>query len=224
MSETDAAEPCDRRPRWRLLLSLTAIVLVIAILPVALLGFDFENRLALFVEETVDRSTFAVATIALLAADVFLPVPSSLVSTLAGSRLGIVAATVVSWLGMTLGALLAFALARFVGRSMVVRFAQADDTARLQQLAERRGGYLLVLTRPLPVLAEAAVLLLGTVNLSWQRFLVAVALSNLGLALAYSTLGYFAYRGGVLTIALAASVALPLLATLLARRFWPAER
>jgi len=72
----------------------------------------------------------------------------------------------------------------------------------------------LVLARPVPVLAEASVLLAGTARLSWSWFLAPVALSNLGIAAAYCALGNLAQ----LPAALAASVALPLLAALVARQ------
>ena len=83
----------------------------------------------------------------------------------------------------------------------------------MERLAEKYGAALVVLMRPLPVLAEAAVLLLGATGLGWRPFLVALGLSNLGVALAYSVLGYIAHSQGELPLALAASVALPLAAT-----------
>jgi hypothetical protein len=77
----------------------------------------------------------------------------------------------------------------------------------------------LVITRGLPVLAEAAVLWMGCTQLAWRRFLPAVVLSNLGIAAVYSALGQTALRYGELPLALAASIALPLLAATIARRF-----
>ena len=76
---------------------------------------------------------------------------------------------------------------------------------------------MLIVTRPLPLLAEAAVLLTGVSGLSWRWFLPCVMLSNLGIALVYSTLGRLAYAQGHLLVALAASIALPILATTIAR-------
>ena len=59
-------------------------------------------------------------------------------------------------------------------------------------LSGRYGPWIVVLARPLPILAEASVLLLGVHHLAWRRFLPAVLLSNLGIALAYSGFGNFA--------------------------------
>jgi len=73
----------------------------------------------------------------------------------------------------------------------------------------------------MPVLAEAAVLLMGTARLSWRQFFPAVALSNLGIAPVYAVLGHFARSQGQFAWALAASIALPVLATTMARWLLP---
>jgi uncharacterized membrane protein YdjX (TVP38/TMEM64 family) len=162
-------------------------------------------------------------TVALLSSDILLPVPSSLVSTFAGAQLGILAATAVSWLGMTLGAVVGFVLARVWGRALAVRFASLDDLQRIDRLGQDYGVWMLIVTRPLPLLAEAAVLLAGLAGLNWRWFLTCVMLSNLGIALVYSILGRLANSQGHLLLALLASIALPLLATTMTRR-WLRER
>ncbi|MBL8830286.1 MAG: TVP38/TMEM64 family protein [Planctomycetaceae bacterium] len=199
---------------------LLIATVVIVLMPLLVLGFGFEDHLGDYFAQTVEPTTFAAATIAVLAVDVFLPVPSSLVNTLAGSRLGIVGGTVVAWLGMNLGAIIAFTLAKFLGRPLVQRLTRADDVARLEQLAEQRGVGLLIATRALPVLAEATVLLVGSLGVTWRAFLPPVLLANLGLSLAYAVFGHYAMQHGLLSTALVASIALPLLATYLARRWW----
>jgi len=204
--------------RWCL-----AIVLVMLVPIVPFIGFG--DRLEAGVERWFDESLSKPATagivILVLSSDVLLPVPSSFVSTLAGSRLGLWAGAATVWLGMTAGAVGGFALARWFGRPLAERFAKADDLARMQALSDRAGPSVLVITRALPVLAEASVLLLGAMRLPWRRFLPAVVLSNLGLALAYAALGHYAYQHGSLPVALVASIALPVLATTLSRQLLP---
>lgn len=100
---------------------------------------------------------------------------------------------------------------------MAQRFATAGELKRVDAMAARVGLLVLVLTRPIPILAEASVLLMGTTGLAWWRFLVAVGLSNLGIAAAYAALG----DSVRLPVALAASIALPLLAGGIARLLWP---
>jgi hypothetical protein len=57
--------------------------------------------------------------------------------------------------------------------------------------------------------------------MSWRQFWPAILLSNLGIALAYAVLGHLARGQGHLPLALAASIALPLVATATARWLLP---
>jgi len=207
--------------RWSIAVIL---VLLAPVVPFLLFGEWAEARIEAWLDETLSPVSTAAIVIGALASDILLPVPSSFVSTLAGSRLGLLAGTGVNWLGMTAGASIGFALARWLGRPLAARFTSAADLARMEALAERGGPTVLVLTRPLPVLAEASVLLLGAIGLSWRQFLPVVLLANLGLAAAYAALGYWAHEQGNLPVALAASVVLPVLATVVARRWLPARQ
>lgn len=198
---------------------LIAAALVIPILPFVVFGERFEAIASDWTQDSSSPGTAAVMIAVLLATDVLLPVPSSAVSTFGGAKLGLWPAAAASWSGMTLGAVLGFALAWVCGRPLARRLAGPEDFERMEVLSTRFGPLVLVLTRALPVLAEASVLLMGATRLGWRRFLVPVALSNLGIALAYSALGSYAVEVEALPIALAASVALPLLATFAARRF-----
>jgi uncharacterized membrane protein YdjX (TVP38/TMEM64 family) len=112
---------------------------------------------------------------------------------------------------MTVGAVLAFALARYGGRPLAERFSSSEDLARMDDASRRVGPWAIVLTRAVPVLAEACVLVVGVNALSWRRFLPAVALSNLGVALAYSAFGDRAAQQAWLPAALGISAAAPLL-------------
>ncbi len=193
------------------------LALAVPIVPFLALGESLDERIAAWLDPPPEPATVAAVTIAVLAVDVFLPVPSSLVSTFAGAQLGVVAATAASWLGMTAGAVFAFWLAKAFGHPLAVRLSSADDMRETERLSRRVGGWILIVTRPLPILAEAAVLLLGTTGMTWRRFLPLAMLSNLGIALVYSVLGRIARSYDALPIALGASVALPVLATTIAR-------
>ncbi len=197
---------------------IVCLALLVPIIPFLGFGPWLEDQVTAWLDPPPPAGVLAALVVGLLASDILLPIPSSVVSTAAGAQLGIAAASVASWLGMTAGACLGFALARQFGRSLAARFASRDDLDELDALAERHGATIVVATRALPVLAEAAVLVVGTTRMAWRPFLVATMLSNLGIALVYATLGSLARSEGELPLALVASVALPLLATAIARR------
>jgi uncharacterized membrane protein YdjX (TVP38/TMEM64 family) len=198
------------RPYIRPLL-IVALVLAVPLAPFLFFGEAIEGRVVGWIEE--GRSTGAAAwlVLGLLAMDIVLPVPSSAVSTWGGGQLGAFWGTLVSWAGMTAGAVAGFALARAVGPPVVRRLSSAEDLARAGWLAERHGAWVIVLTRAVPLLAEASVLYLGLHAMPWRSFLPAVVLANLGIALAYSALGEYAARYQALPAALAVSIAVPVL-------------
>lgn len=208
--------PLTSRHLVRQLLLITA-VLAIPIVPFLLLEESLEARITGWLDAELPAGTAALTVIGLLASDILLPVPSSVVSTFAGSVLGFWGGASASWCGMTAGAVIVFWLVRIFGRPLARWFSSEQDLARTDVLAARWGVLVLVLARPIPVLAEASVLLMGTARLAWWQFLIAVGLSNLGIAVVYSALGDRVQ----FPIAMAASIALPLLAAATARLLWP---
>lgn len=196
---------------------LIAIVLAVPVLPFLGFGESLERQIGGWLEQSVPPVVAAGLAMGLLAADILLPVPSSVVSTFAAARCGFWLGAAAAWTGMTMGGVVGFWVARHFGRWAAARLSRAEELARIDQVIRRFGPFVVVLTRPIPVLAEASVLALGTTDLPWRRFLTPLALSNLGLAAVYAGLGHLARW----PIALAASVALPVLAMGVARWFWP---
>lgn len=164
--------------------------------------------------------TAATLVIGLLASDIFLPVPSSLVSTFAGKALGFWLGTAASWCGMTIGTSVAYWLVRWLGRPLAQRLSSEEELARMDALANRYGVLILILARPVPVLAEASVLVMGTMQIGWWRFFAAVGLSNFGIAAVYALLGDRVQ----LPIAMAAAFAVPVVVTIAVRWLWPSAK
>lgn len=196
--------------------AICAITLALAVpaVPFLVFGPRFEAWLDATVHQVVDPTLAALLIIGLLSTDVLLPIPSSVLSTLGGEVLGFGLGTAASFVGLMLGAILGFGLARFAGRPLVVRLAREDDLQHIDQLSERIGTVLLIVTRPIPIFAEAAVLFFGATRLGWRRFLLPVAIVNLVIAAAYSALGSWLQ----LPLALSLSIVIPVLATSIARR------
>ena len=176
--------------RWALLaLALLALILV----PFVLFEDQF-NALA----ERVARGEFsqwysAAAIVALLCSDVFLPIPSSVVSAGAGVLLGLWRGAAVIWIGMMGASVLGYA---FGARASAAarRFIGVEGVARAERLMRRYGDYAVVVCRPVPVLAEASVIFAGLVRTPFARFLHLTAWSNLGIA--FGTLRWARSRCG----------------------------
>ncbi|NND97696.1 MAG: TVP38/TMEM64 family protein [Pirellulaceae bacterium] len=204
-------------------LPLMCAVLLIPILPFLFFGGQVDDWLRGLAEDPpAPTATFALI-VGLLATDILLPIPSSVISTLSGWQLGWFWGTVATWVGMNLGAVIGFALARRYGQPFAAWFSKPGDLERMMQISDRYGPTVLVLTRAMPVFAEASVLIAGIHQLSWRRFIPAIALSNLGIAIAYSVFGDFAQRHQWLPLALGVSIAVPVLVAAIAKRYLPQQ-
>ena len=202
-------------------LPLMCVVLLVPVLPFLFFGGQLERMLQGFVDDPPSAPLTMVAVIGVLATDILLPIPSSVISTLSGWQLGWLRGTLATWIGMNLGAVIGFALARRWGQPFALWFSSSDDLARMKTISARYGPPVLVLTRAMPVFAEASVLIAGIHGLSWRRFLPAILLSNLGIAVAYAAFGDFAEKHKWLPLALAVAVAVPVLVVAVAQRFLP---
>ena len=142
-----------------------------------------------------DTATWLASTsiFGLLAFDVFLPVPSSIVSTAAGVLLGFWRGTAVVWAGMMVACVIGYALgARASG--LARRFVGEAGLERADRLLARYGDWTIVVCRPVPVLAEASVIFAGLVQQPFRHFVALTALSNLGIAAGYAAFGAFSMR------------------------------
>jgi uncharacterized membrane protein YdjX (TVP38/TMEM64 family) len=199
-------------------LSIIVLVLLVPIVPFMLFHLPMERWLAAVLAQPIHPRDLTLLVVGLLSADMVLPVPSSLLSTLAGSRLPAWWAALATWTGMNIGACVGFSVTRRWGVTQAQRARSAEDLVRLDRFQLRHAPLLLIMTRGLPLLAEATVLWLGLHGISWRVFLPPVLLSNLGIALAYSWLGHYAAAHHWLPMAMGIAVALPLAATIWLRR------
>ncbi|MCC7250277.1 VTT domain-containing protein [Hyphomicrobium sp.] len=168
---------------------------------------------------TLETSRIVVITagILLLAADVVLPVPSSIVISLMGGLIGALGATVAGTIGLSLGCALGFLLGRVFGHDFAERRMGREDFAYLAGLLNRYGAAMLAICRPVPVLAEASVIAAGVVGLPAFKTLVVTSLANLGISAAYAAIGASMQGTAGFITAFVAALAVPGLSLLAAR-------
>lgn len=200
-----------------LLLLLTLAAVAVPAVPWAIWGTRLDRIVAGWLDPLPSLTVLALLEIGVLAADILLPVPSSVVATLGGAALGIGPGTACAWLGMTLGAAAGWALGRVGGRAIAA--LDPADRLRLDHERHRLGPFLVVLSRPLPLVAEAVALLAGGTRMPAGEFLRAAASGNLAVAFAWSLAGGLGGRWAALPAALAAALVIPVAAAwLVARR------
>jgi uncharacterized membrane protein YdjX (TVP38/TMEM64 family) len=138
----------------------------------------------------LDAAPLAAATVGvgLLVLDVVLPVPSSLVMIAHGAAFGPLLGAALSLLGSLGAALLGFAVGRR-GGPLLNRVVPAGERRRADALLARWGVLAIVVTRPVPLLAETTVILAGASPLGWRRTAVAALVGSVPAAVLYALAG-----------------------------------
>ncbi|MBE8478403.1 TVP38/TMEM64 family protein [Streptomyces justiciae] len=199
--------------RWFwLVIGLFAAILI----PFFLFGDYFDGLASQAAEHRLSTPVAVTVIAGLLALDVFLPVPSSVVSAAAGVLLGFLWGTAVVWVGMTVSCALGY-LVGARSTSLTRRLVGDAGLARAADGARRHGLVALALCRPVPVLAEASVVLAGTTHVRPGRFLLVCAWSNLGVAVVYAGVGAWSVSVNSFALAFLAAMAFPGLALLVTR-------
>lgn len=130
----------------------------------------------------------ALLGVALLVADVLLPVPSSLVMVAHGALFGIWSGTFLSLLGSTGAAIFGFWIGRRGGR-LLTRLVTPAERERADQLLKRWGALAIIVTRPVPLLAETVAIMAGASPLGWSRTALAALAGSLPPAFLYALAG-----------------------------------
>ena len=130
----------------------------------------------------------ALVGISLLVSDVFLPVPSTFVMMANGALFGIALGTFLSTLGSLGAALTGF----FIGRrssSLLSKLVSAAERERANRMLAKWGAIAIIITRPIPLLAETTSIVAGTSAMSWRTVTLASFLGSLPTALLYALTG-----------------------------------
>ena len=154
-------------------------------------------------------AAIVVVVVALLVLDIVLPIPSSLVCIAAFALLDPAVAAMAVCLGLTLSYFLGHLLGAALTNTARDRIFTGQEFQRLVglRLSHRMGA--IVLSRPLPVLAEATAVYLGAVGTPLLPATLVAMLSNLGLAVMYWWISRTAQSQESLWLALLATMTLP---------------
>jgi uncharacterized membrane protein YdjX (TVP38/TMEM64 family) len=195
----------DSRPARRIVALCCLGALAAVVIPYLALGASFEDAATEMFQGQTSRAAAAAIGVLLLAADMVLPIPSSIVATGLGVALGWWAGMLAATAGLTIGCVLGFALGRS-GGARLMRARAAVRERRLSELLERHGVTVLVLCRGVPILAEASVMAAGALGLPVWRCLAATTLANVAVAAVYAAIGTAAWDVSPMAAFLAALV------------------
>lgn len=159
----------------------------------------------------LDRSSWptAVLSVGLLVSDVALPVPSSAIMVAQGAAFGLVAGALLALLGGTGATMVAYLVGRR-SQPWVHRLVSPAEQRRAAALMKRHGVWAVIISRPVPMLAETVAIAGGVERLPWRQVLLAGVAGNLIPALAYAAVGALtaSFVNGVVVFAAVCLVAL----------------
>jgi membrane protein DedA with SNARE-associated domain len=154
----------------------------------------------------------AGALFALLAADLVLPVPSTVALSAGGMAVGWPLAALAGFLGMMAGNLAGYWLCRRFGQRAFERFVKPEEAARFGRWLDRWGPAALAVSRLVPVMAETLSCMAGLARMHFGRFLAGLVIGTVPFALFFAWVGHYLGRtqeqpGWVLIISLAVPAA-----------------
>ena len=126
--------------------------------------------------------------VGLLIADVVLPVPSSIVMVAHGALFGVFWGTMLSLIGSVGAAVFAFAIGRR-GGALLERVVTPAERARASNILARWGTLAIIVTRPVPLLAETVAIMAGASSMTWRAVIIASIAGSLPPALLYALTG-----------------------------------
>lgn len=130
-----------------------------------------------------------IAGIAFLALDLFLPIPSSMVMIVNGVLFGFWWGGLISFIGSMLAAVIGFWLCRRYGIKVFTKLVGKAEMKEMNRYFEKVGPYGIILSRPVPMLAEAVSCMAGLTKMKTWKFLLATMLGTLPICFIYSYAG-----------------------------------
>lgn len=186
-----------------LFLGLALLVLI----PFAIWGEGLER---LFSGEAIiarleDYGRWAwAAGIALLMGDLLLPLPATAIMAGLGYVYGVFWGGLIGSGGSFLAGSLGYGICRLVGRGAARRILGDRDLERGERMFRDVGGWLVVLSRWLPVFPEVIACMAGLTRMPAGRFFAALACGSVPLGFAFAAVGAAGIERPALAIALSA--------------------
>lgn len=150
-----------------------------------------------------------IAAVGLLVGDLFLPVPATAVMGALGWVYGPWVGGMIGSFGAFLSGLLACLLCRSLGDRAALRILGPEDLERGKSLFSKAGGWIIALTRWVPILPEVACCMAGLTRMPLRTFLLALACGCLPVSFTFAWIGSRGHEQPALALGL--SIALPIL-------------
>ena len=144
------------------------------------------------------------AAIGLLVADLAIPVPTTAVMAALGMVYGPVYGGIFASLGSVISGLVGYILCRNLGRPFAIWLSGEKGLTEGEKIFENIGGWIVVMSRWLPVVSEVIACLAGLSRMRFSVFMTALVCGSLPLGFMFATIGHFGGGQPILTLVLSA--------------------
>lgn len=124
----------------------------------------------------------------LLLADVFIPIPSSVIMIAQGAAFGVLGGFALSLVASVGGAMIGWWVGHR-GSRIMDRVVSLEEKRQANAFIRRYGLLAIIISRLLPIVAETVSIMSGTMDLGWRRVLVATTIGAIPPALIYAIAG-----------------------------------
>lgn len=159
-----------------------------------------------------------IMAILLLLADLVAPVPATAVMAGLGVLYGPWMGGLIGAVGSILSGLTAYTLCRYGGRRFAVYLAGEESLNKSEAFFKRRGGWMVILSRWMPLMPEVVSCLAGIVRMPAALFTAALTCGSVPMAVAFAWLGHAGADRPLLAMAAGAIIPLLIWAILPTRR------
>lgn len=182
---------------------LIALILISFIFYGAQIEAFFEGNNAIKFFDRYGNWAWLVA-IALLIADLFLPLPGTIIMSALGFIYGPFWGGMLATLGNFLSGVLAYWLCRSIGKKGALWILGEKDFVKGHKLFNNRGGYIVSLSRWLPILPEAVSCMAGLNRMQFRKYWIALISGSLPLGFIFAYIGHYGSSEPALAITLSA--------------------
>tara|TARA_Y100000310_G_C20474324_1_gene711631 strand:+ start:206 stop:910 length:705 start_codon:yes stop_codon:yes gene_type:complete len=176
---------------------LAVIIIGISILPLFLDVFQNFSSPEYIRTLLIDAGIFGYGLLVLLLlGSIPLPIPSTPIILGGGYVYGLVIGSIVSLIGILIGASISFLLVRRFGRPLLKKLVDEHHMKHFNHVFKRRGKVAVILSYAIPIFPSDAVsLLLGLTKMRYTTFITLVILGHIPRVLLINSLGSDLYTG-----------------------------
>lgn len=174
----------------------------------------FSNILELLQENPVQ---FGIVSFLILASDIILPVPSTIVLYINGYFLGIISGSLVSIAGLMVGALIGYQIGKVSSNIF-----QSENNKKAHSILNTYGPAAIFLTRGIPILSESICFVCGYNRIDFTRYILLNFIGYLPVCVLHAIFGNLGYEGGgVFLLSFGCSIAMSVVFWFFGKKLFP---